>query len=143
MESYRMETPNVTAYWDGARGIFYVIYRGILSADVTKEVYQWMTEKVALVKGEEIRGGIYDFRQVTDSNVGNLTTLHRESRNFNVQIDTSQTPIALVVETIHQEQIVRFSMQVTPGHGRKRIVKSMDEAHKFINDYHARQTKTD
>jgi hypothetical protein len=143
MEQFRMESPEVTAYWEDIQNIFYVIYRGVLTRAVTTQVYQWMMETSQALKGQEVQGGIYDFRQVSDAESGNLAAVHRESRNFNVKVDTSHTPIALIVENLHQEQIVRISMQVTPGQKRKRIVKSMDEALKFIQEYHAKPSKTD
>jgi hypothetical protein len=143
MEQFRMETPRVTAYWEDTQDIFYVIYREALSREVTTQVYQWMIETSQALKDKEVLGGIYDFRQVIDAESGNLAALHRESRNFNVKVDTSHTPIALIVENLHQEQIVRISMQVTPGQKRKRIVKSMDDALKFIQEYHAKPSKTD
>jgi hypothetical protein len=143
MEQFRMENPQVVAYWEDTQNIFYVTYRGVLSQDVTTQVYQWMIETAQALKGQEVRGGIYDFRQVKEAESGNLAAVHRESRNFNVKVDTSNIPIALIVDNIHQEQIVRISMQVTPGQKRKAIVKSMDDAIRFIQTYHGKPSKTD
>ncbi|MFN8371789.1 MAG: hypothetical protein U0694_02785 [Anaerolineae bacterium] len=143
MDSFRRETPEFTAYWEETQGVFYVVYRGVLTSSVTHAVYEWTTEFAQVVNVEEVRGAVYDFRQVTDAETGNLAAVHRESRNLNVRVDTSHTAVALIVETVHQEQIVRISMQVTPGHERKRIVKSMDEALKFIDEYHMKHSATD
>ncbi|MFN8371790.1 MAG: hypothetical protein U0694_02790 [Anaerolineae bacterium] len=143
MERFRMDTPQVMAYFDDETGIVYVTYRGVLTPDITAQVYKWMMESVQFLDISQIHGGIYDFRQVTDFNKGNLATAHRESRNFNVKVDVSNIPAALIVSTLFQEQMVKISMQITPGQDRKRIVKSMDEATAFINQFRKRQTKTE
>jgi hypothetical protein len=143
MERFRTETPQMIAYFDDETGIVHVTYRGILSPDVTAQVYKWMMESVQQLDVKQIRGGIYDFRQVTDFNKGNLATANRESRSFNVKVDVSSVPAALIVSTLFQEQMVKISMQITPGQDRKRIVKSMDDAITFIKGFQKRQTSTD
>ncbi len=143
MERFRMETPQLIAYFDDETGIVHVTYRGVLSPDITAQVYKWMMESVQHLDVKDIIGGIYDFREVRDFNKGNLATAHRESRNFNVKVDVSSIPAALIVETLFQEQMVKVSMQLTPGQDRKRIVKSMDDAVEFIKQFRKRQTKTD
>jgi hypothetical protein len=143
MERFRMETPNVIAYFDDENGIVHVIYRGMLSPDITAQVYKWMAESVQHLDVTQIRGGIYDFRQVKDFNNGNLSTAHRESRNFNVKVDVSSIPAALLVETFLQEQMVKVSMQITPGQDRKRIVKTMDDAVAFIDQFRKQQPKAE
>jgi hypothetical protein len=143
MERFRVETPQLIAYFDDETGIVYVIYRGVLSPDVTAQMYKWMMESVQQLDVKDIRGGIYDFRLVTDFNKGNLATANRESRSFNVKVDVSSVPAALIVNTLFQEQMVKVSMQITPGQERKRIVKSMDDAVAFIKQFQKRQTSTD
>lgn len=143
MEQFRRETPQVVSYFDDETGIVYVIYRGVLSPDVTAQVYKWMAESVQQMDIKLVRGGIYDFREVTDFNKGNLATANRESRSFNTKVDVSSIPAALIVSTLFQEQMVKVSMQITPGQDRKRIVKSMDDAVAFIKQFQKRQTSTD
>ncbi len=143
MQHYYKETPQFTAYFEDESGIMYVTYQGVLSPDITAQVYKWMLDAVQTLDVKDIRGGIYDFRLVKDFNKGNLSTANRESRNFNVKVDISHVPVALLVNTFFQEQMVKVSMKIDPGQDRKRIVKSMEEALVFIKEFHRKQSKTD
>ena len=82
------------------------------------------------------RGSIYDFRLVTDFTNRNATTTQRESGKLNRNVDMRNHPVALLVNTIFQEQFVKAFMQLTPGDQRKRIVRSEEDALAFIANFH-------
>jgi hypothetical protein len=136
MEYAPLELPNVHAYVDVEQQIGYVIYRGKLTQEATAQVYKWMMDLFKKYGVQIVRGGIFDFREVTEFERNNLSAVQRRSRELNTAADFSATPIALVVSTLIQEQMVRVGQQVTPQQDRKRIVRSVEEGLAFINSLH-------
>ena len=137
-----LKTEAVTARYDDDLRLVIVTYRHVLSPDVTASVYRWLGELIARIPVENARGSIYDFRSVTDFQLGNLSTAQTRSRNLNINVDLSKHAVALLVAGMYQEQMVRVSMRVTPQETRKRIVKSEDEALAFINAFNERHGLT-
>lgn len=130
-----LDTEQASTYYDDARRLIWVAYRGKLGADVTVLVYDWIDTVVSSVGVENIMGEIFDFRGVQEFLPENLQTARKTSKRMNVRLDTSQIPVALVVGNAYQEEMLRGPMQVSPDHARKRIVKSEDEALQFINEW--------
>jgi hypothetical protein len=132
------ECDHFKCYYNSDQGVLYVTYRSIMSPDITRQFYQWLGGMVAKNPEELMRskGSIYDFRQVTNFDNRNLTTVQRESQQFNQQADASNHPVALIVQSKLQEQLVRVTMRVSPQQDRKRIVFSDKAALDFIESYH-------
>lgn len=135
----RLDTEQITVTFDTDTGISVVTYRGELSPQVTVQYYQFLPKFLEVVDVQDIYGSIYDFRQVTKFHNTNLSTAQRASQSANTHYDFSAIPIALLVETLLQEQMVRVSMKVTPQETRKRIVKSEAEAKAFFKSFHQRR----
>jgi hypothetical protein len=66
----------------------------------------------------------------------NLTSAQRQSQQFNTKADVSNHPVALLVDTFMQEQILQVELKISPQQDRKRIVRSEDEAYAFIASFH-------
>jgi hypothetical protein len=137
MSVERLEIEQATAYYDAEQRMVRIAYRGSLGSDVTVQVYDWLDKLIQEIGVEKIHGEIFDFSGVTEFQPSNLQTARKTSKRLNVKIDTSQLPVALIAKTFYQEEILRGSMQISPDHTRKRIVKSEDEAFTFIHDWNA------
>jgi hypothetical protein len=89
---------------------------------------------------ENIRGIVMDFRRVERFDKGNMATVQRESYNIKNRFDLSRIPVALVVDTPLQEQIVDFTAKVTPDRHLKQLVYSVAEAHTYFDEWHHQQS---
>ena len=136
MEVESLELENASARYDSEARLAFITYRGTLTGQVTMQVYQWIGEKAQLVGMDNIRGGVFDFRDVTTFDFGNVHTVRRESRSVRNKLDFSQTPAALLVKSLYQEQMVKVAMRVTGETPRLRIVDSMEAALAFIEDWY-------
>jgi hypothetical protein len=135
----RIDRPNLTAYFDLERRLTHVIYRGPMTADMTVDVYRWIIELASTpqaAENSEVRGSLYDFREVTDFQQYSLSTVQRESRQLSFNIDVSKIPVALLVNSLMQEQMVSVGMKITTGEHRKRIVHSEEAAFAFFEEFH-------
>ncbi|MBZ0285132.1 MAG: hypothetical protein K8L97_30645 [Anaerolineae bacterium] len=140
VEYKTLDTPQVKGRFDPEDGILYVSYHGVLTPDVTRAVYGWMGELIAQAGGDIslARGSVYDFRDVTDFDAHNLTSVQRQSAQVQDQANLQNHPVALVVDTMKQEQFVKLFMKLTAQEDRKRIVHSVEGALQFIKLFLAR-----
>jgi hypothetical protein len=143
MPAYRLETETISARYDFNDKVLYVVYRGIMTPDVTTTFYAWAIE---LVKSDPtvlhtVYGSVYDFREVKQFTASNIGTAMQQSQQANIQMDISHVPIALLTETPLQTEWVRLTNQLMPGQERKRLVKSIEEAHAFFEEFHAKRAQ--
>jgi hypothetical protein len=117
-------------------GVIVGIYGKILTPEITAKVYAEGTKIVKSVGVENVRGLLLDFRAVERFIAGNLPTAQSESYRLNARYSLDHIPVALIVETPMQEQMVRVSLRSTPGQERKRIVRTDDDAWTFITQWH-------
>ncbi len=138
----RMDSDDLTVYFDEATSIAWAIYRGPMTASLTIRAYQAMAEIVSVIGAEAIYGAIFDFREVTNFESYTLSTVMRESKKANMKFDFSHVPVALLVGSGLQEQMVRVTLKVSPQDFRKRIVRSEAEAKAFIDEWHSRDASS-
>jgi hypothetical protein len=142
MANYTLETENVTASYDPQTGLLFVTYRGVMTPDVTVAFYRWLGDLIKTASPDDLmkaRGSIYDFRQVKQFAASNISTAQRQSQQVNHAADMSHIPVALITESLLQTEWVRVTMKIMPDQDRKRVVKSMEEAVAFIDQFHARR----
>jgi len=142
MANLRLEIPNATAIYDEATHVAKIEYRGTLVGDVTIQVYDWLDDLYRDVRLESIVGQIFDFRKVQAFEESNLSTARRTSNRMNMRVDTSNIPVALLVNDFYHEEILRGSMRIPAEHVRKRIVWSEDDAWTFIKNWHSKENET-
>lgn len=135
-----LETQQVTGIFDESERLVRVTYRGVLTADVTRQTYEWLGRLIAFGGGDIslARGSIYDFSAVTEFDNRNLTTAQRESsslRSPGAGPDLSRHPVACVVSSLKQEQFVKLTMQFVGKEKRQQIVTSVDEGKAFIEAF--------
>ena len=126
------------AHYDTESRIVYVAYRGLLTSDDSTKVYQWLHELMVNLGSENLYGEVWDFREVQEFLPDNLMDARKKSRGLNLRINVD-FPVAMIVKDFYQEEILRGPMQNVPENTRKAIVRSMDEAHQFLADWHAAQ----
>lgn len=131
-----LDTPNVRAYFDRATGISHIVYTGSIDGRHTAAVYEWVKQLLPVIGEQATYGVIFDFSAVTKFAPDNLSTTRRESQSINKERDNSDHPVALVVNTMYQEQMVRVSTRISPQEDRKRIVRSNEEALAYFQEWH-------
>jgi hypothetical protein len=137
MRFERLELEHVSGHYDEVSGILFVAYRGSITSDTTAKVYAWIGRLIEQGDGvDTTRGSVFDFREVTDFALGNLTTTQTRSQSLNTKFDISHHPVALIVGSLYQRMMVKTAMYVTPQQKRKQMVESMDEALNFIETWH-------
>ena len=123
--------------FDTATGYLHGKYGEVVNGEIAALVYM---RGIGLVKPHggipAVKGCIFDFRQVERFERDNLAQVQRESYRLNSKVSLDHVPVALLVETKVQEQTIRISQQITPEQHRKRIVKSVTEAHNFFKEWH-------
>ncbi len=124
------------AYFDLETHIAYIAYRGVLHADVTVQVYDWLDAVYDEVGLENVHGQVFDFSAVEMFDPGNLKVARRTSSRANMKQDTSHIPVGLIVSTPIHEETLRTDMRILPENTRKKIVWSMEAALEFIETWH-------
>lgn len=136
-----LDLENVSAYFDPEKNVSFVTYKGKIGSYTTKKFYDWVRELLKIIEAERTYAVIFDFRQVTEFDQGNLITVKRQSDSISRKEVQINHPVALIVESIYQEKMVKISMQLSKTETRQRVVYSMDEAWLFIKNWHAAREK--
>lgn len=134
---------DLRANYDSDKKIFYVHYVGTLTSEATKRAYAWLFQNGLSIGIENIRAFIFDFTDVTRFRRDNTFASKRESQTANRVVDLSRIPVALIVDTIYQEQMVLLSMMVNGVEDRTKICKSHAHAMTFIDQFHRNLAKRD
>lgn len=124
------------ARYDDTNNIIYGIYDAVVTPESTVALYIAIAQLLASIDIKTVRGLVIDFRRVERFAKGNMATVQRESYTLNNKFDLSTAPMALVVDSPLQEQIVDFTTKVTPNRDRKQIVFSIAEAYTFFDEWH-------
>ena len=124
------------ARYDETNNIIYGIYGAVVTAESTTGLYSRLAQLFTEADVKTIRGLVMDFRRVERFDKGNMAAVQRESHTIHHKFDLSHLPVALVVDTPLQEQIVSITNKVTPEPFRKQIVYSIAEAHTHFDEWH-------
>jgi hypothetical protein len=134
-----LKTEKADARFDEESRIAYIEYRGILTAEESLAIYDWLADLVQELGIENIYGEIFDFREVSEFASDNLMEARRNSRRYNMRNRIRKLPVAMIVSNYYQEEILRGPMQNVEENKRKAVVWNMDDAIAFLHDWHARQ----
>ena len=135
---FEFDSDGATVNYDPHTGITRIMYYGFVTPQTTSDVYSKMIENVGIAGLESVRAGFFDFRHVSQFDNSNMRVVQRNSSNMNVSYDMSHIAVALIVEGLFQDRMVRTAMKVTPQEERKRVVQSYKEAQEFTNEFHAK-----
>lgn len=139
----KLKTEKASAYFDEESRIAYIEYRGLLTADESLAVYDWLADLVQELGIENVYGEIFDFRKVREFATDNLMEARRNSRRYNMRNRIRKLPVAMLVSNYYQEEILRGPMKNVEENKRKTIVKTMEEALTFLHEWHAKQKQED
>lgn len=131
-----LEKDGFDAYLDEETRIPRVTYPSHLTPEVTIGMYKWFGDLIDQHGLENLRGGIFDFRNVEKFHPNNFRTARAESRKINLKADLGKFPIAFLVQDMKQEQMLRVSMRLTQNPARLRILYSLESAIAFIKDWY-------
>lgn len=134
-----LDKDGATVYFDEATGTGRYLYYGIVTAEITMEVYQTVYSTIDHYGMDKVHGGVFDFRHVTGFDNSNLRTVLRSSQELSRSYDLSTIPTPLIVGTISQERMVLTAMKVTPNEERKRLVYNHAAAFAFIKEFHEKR----
>lgn len=134
-----LETENVLAQHDEAKDILVVTYSGVLSSVETIQVYDWITEMLDTVLGQEVLkrlvGTVYDFKKVTEFANDNLDTVQKKSQELNKRFDVSSVPIALLAANDAHAKALEASISASPQPERKRVFRDIEEGIAFLRQF--------
>lgn len=134
-----LKIPNALAQYNAEIGIAYIKYRGNLDGATTTAVYDWLGDLIETVGFDDLFGEVFDFTDVEEFMPDNLMQARKHSRRYNFKNNVRKLPVAMVVSNHFQEEILRGPMKNVEENPRKTIVWSLEEAVKFIEEWHARQ----
>lgn len=129
-----LDKPCVHATYDSDQRLIFIQYSGILDGAATRMYYRWLTQEVAPVI-KQVRGTIFDFRQVASIEVSNTRTVTQSSHAVHRQLDLRHVAVALIAKDHYQEQLLRITAAMTPHPQVKRIVRDMDAALAYVDEW--------
>lgn len=134
-----VEHDDLVAYFDDEIGISLITYGGTITADTIGRVYRWVEALLQQIDPASTRGVIYDFRDVREFHPTYLAAVQRQSKRMERDHDNSGHAVALIVDTLYQETMVKMSAQLGAKSSRPRVhlVNSMEAALTFIDDWHS------
>ena len=132
-----LDIEKATAIFNADERIVMVTYRGLLDGETSTQVYNWLADLIETIGIENIYGEIFDFRDVQEFMPDNLMDARRNSRRHNLKNNVKKLPVVMVISNHVQEEILRGPMQNVEENKRKTIVWNMDDAHAFLNQWHA------
>ncbi|MCA9915514.1 MAG: hypothetical protein KC496_19305 [Anaerolineae bacterium] len=138
-----LQHPKATARYDEETGIIYVSYTGLLDGETSTAVYNWLGDLTDAIGIEQLRGEVFDFREVTEFMPDNLMEARRNSRRYNLRNDIKRLPVTMIVKDFYQEEILRGPMQNVKENQRKTVVWSPEEALSFIQSWHEDRSAED
>lgn len=131
-----LEQDNLFCHYDDLKKLIFVTYRKSLTPKLTAQAYEWVRSLAPAQ--DEIRGAIFDFRDVRHFESSNFSTSQRESTELTRQFNLDAYAVALIVSNTYQERLVATTIKITPQQERKKIVYSYEDAFKFVRDYDAK-----
>lgn len=134
-----LKTDRASAYFDEETHIARIKYSGLLTADESLAVYDWLGDLLQEVGLDNIYGEIFDFRLVREFASDNLMEARRNSRRYNMRNNVRRLPVAMIVSNYYQEEILRGPMQNVEENKRKTIVWNEADAVAFLVEWHEKQ----
>ena len=134
-----LKTEKASAYYDEESHIAFVKYSGLLTADESLAVYDWLGDLLQEVGLDNMYGEVFDFRKVSEFATDNLMDARRNSRRYNMRNNVRRLPVSMIVSNYYQEEILRGPMQNVEENKRKSIVWNMDDAIAFLHEWHEKQ----
>ena len=142
MKQIRQDSEHLKLLYDLDTEIGTITYQETLTPQRTAEAYEFLYTNAVngLVTLQNVRGLIFDFRNVQRFEQGNFQAVKRESRRANEDLDLSHIPVALLVSNLYQEEMVKVASKITGQEKRIRIVHSEEEVAAFFTEFRKKRT---
>lgn len=134
-----LDGKNVNAHFDVDTNILHVSYYGVLDGDSAVDLHVWIEQMREIVGARPIQGVIFDLRKVVRFKRDNLYTTAEQSQLLRQHTDNSHCPIAMLVSTYYQEQMVQVMMLTATDANLRQIVYSEEDALHYVNQGYAEQ----
>jgi hypothetical protein len=132
----------IHARFDGKQRVIFVTYTGTLGGEATRQYYRWLVQELSpLIK--LVRGAVFDFRQVHTIEASNTRTITQSSHSAHRTLDMRHVGVALIAKDHYQEHMLRITAKMTPHPQTKRVVRSMEEALAYIDEWTERLREKD
>lgn len=131
-----IDTDHVSCHYHYDDCIVCVQYYGALTAEVTGQVFAWLTRMFECCGADRLIGAIFDYRAVTQFAASNVAIMQRSSTALNTAYDLTHVAVPIIVCNQYQEQMARLAMRVTKDEPRRVIVPTMRTALEFVSTYH-------
>ena len=138
-----LKSEKVSAEFVDDSKIAFIKYSGVLTAEESTTVYNWLADLVEAVGLDNIYGEVFDFREVTEFAPDNLMEARRNSRRYNMRNRVRDLPVAMIISSFFQEEILRGPMQNVEENKRKTVVWEMEDAINFLDEWHAQQERSE
>ncbi len=134
-----LDSKNVYAHFDIDTSILNVAYYGVLDSDSAVDLHTWIEQMRDTIGARPIKGVIFDFRKVVRFKRDNLYTTAQQSQQLQQHTESRQCPIALIVSTYYQEQMVQIMMLTATDAEMRRVVHTEEEARYYVTQGYAEQ----
>jgi hypothetical protein len=133
---HELSLDGVFATYDQHTETISIKFEGELTCKLTLEVHSWLRKLAPEVGIANIRGVIFDYRNVSTFDKYYLTTFRVVNRKIEEDYDFSRIPTSLVARNAYQEQMLSISLRVAAAANRFQLVKDLESAQYFIKDWH-------
>lgn len=134
-----LDSKNVTAHFDVTTNILHVTYYGVLDGDSAVDLHTWIEQMRETIGSHPIAGVIFDLRKVVRFKRDNLYTTAEQSQQLRQQTDNRHCPIAMIVATYYQEQMVQVMMLTATDANMRQVVYSEEDALYYVHKGYAEQ----
>lgn len=128
---------NFQLTYDARTGVIHCVYGDIATPHIITALYEEAMHLTRSAGVTQVTGYIFDFRAVTRFAPGNMAAMQQNIIRVNRLPDIAPIPTALLVHNHVQEHLLRVAVVASPGKERRQIVHTLDEAHRFIQTWHA------
>ena len=129
-----VDTDSVTCYYDESNRRMVIMYYGLLTSEISQQVYEWMKYVIETCGLDDILGMCFDFRRVTRFDKKNLSQTEKLNQIMNKEYDLDKLATAFVVRDYYQEQIIRMGMRTILHNPNKKIFRTFAEAYEFLGE---------
>lgn len=130
-----MQNKPLTTEYDAEKQIVFIRYGERHTPEIGREAFNWCLDLVERVGPENVRGCVMDFSQVAVFEETTFSLARSHDSDIQSRFDMRHHPVALIVSTPYQEDMVRIATEVTHTESRSPIVYSEADALRFIDEW--------
>jgi hypothetical protein len=132
----------VNCHFDEASHYVMLTYSGDVPATGPAMFFEYLFKVIQDVGVDAVHGTIIDMHNLTNFPVFTLNSGVRNSKAANQDEKMTLIPVVCVVKTLYQEEVAKMFTKLAPHKDRRDIVKSVEDAVKFIETWHHKHPTT-